>query len=280
MDKEVSFYERGAGHATFFTGDGLILSLTKKESKTDKPSFKKDVLGLKTEESEKTTTEAVTLSFVGANAKAKISSSDKMSGHVNYFVGNDKIKWQSNIPTYGTVTYNNVYKNIDIKFYGNNKNIEHDVIVRPGGDFSSVRFAYSGIKGLKISGRRRGCPRRPPTPPYVRFRIRRFMKHTEAAADDQAVTRVQMYQRSAWETPRSYARRRSSTTGHARWRPTATHGPPQVHVSSGSLHGCKGVSIVARGCSAVCAVSNRRVPRKLPSPPPTENNLPNLEEQA
>jgi hypothetical protein len=25
------------------------------------------------------------------------------------------------------------------------------------------------------SGRRRGRPRRPPTPPYVRFRIRRFM---------------------------------------------------------------------------------------------------------
>ena len=24
-------------------------------------------------------------------------------------------------------------------------------------------------------GRRRGCPRRPPTPPYVRFRIRRFL---------------------------------------------------------------------------------------------------------
>ena len=25
------------------------------------------------------------------------------------------------------------------------------------------------------SGRRRGCPRRPPTPPYERFRIRRFL---------------------------------------------------------------------------------------------------------
>ena len=35
------------------------------------------------------------------------------------------------------------------------------------------------------SGRRRGCfhPRRPPTPPDVRFRIRRFMK-TEASASE------------------------------------------------------------------------------------------------
>ncbi len=69
---------------------------------------------------------------------------------LNYFVGSDKSKWCSNIPTYGTVTYKDVYKNIDIKFYGNNKNIEHDVIVRPGGDFSNVKFAYSGIKGLNV----------------------------------------------------------------------------------------------------------------------------------
>jgi hypothetical protein len=81
---ERSFYERGAGHATFFTQDGVILSLTKKESKADKASFNEDVLGLRTKESAKTTTEAVTLSFVGANARAKIGSSDKMSGHVNY----------------------------------------------------------------------------------------------------------------------------------------------------------------------------------------------------
>jgi len=150
VNEKVSFYERGAGHATFFTEDGLILSLTKKESKAEKASFNKNVLGLMTEEPAKHTTEAVTLSFVGANARAKISSSDKMSGHVNYFVGSDKTKWRSNIPTYGTVTYKDVYKNIDIKFYGNNKNIEHDVIVRPGGDFSNVKFAYSGIKDLNV----------------------------------------------------------------------------------------------------------------------------------
>src|SRR5690606_29203824 len=30
------------------------------------------------------------------------------------------------------------------------------------------------IDRVFTSGRRRGCPRRPPTPPYVRFRIRRF----------------------------------------------------------------------------------------------------------
>ncbi len=151
VDGQVSFYERGAGHATFFTNNGVVLSLTKKDGKSDKPSFLKDIIGLETEKSAKATTEAVSLSFVGANKKAKITASETMPGHVNYFVGNDKSKWRSNIPTYGAVTYEDVYKNIDIKFYGNNKNIEHDVIVRSGGNPSLVKFAYDGVKGLKVN---------------------------------------------------------------------------------------------------------------------------------
>ncbi len=151
VDGKVSFYERGAGHATFFTSDGVVLSLTKKDGKSEKPSFKKDILGLETEKPDKSTSEAVSLSFVGANSKAKITADDKMSGKVNYFVGNEKSKWRSNIPTYGVVTYEDVYKNIDVKFYGNNKNIEHDVIVRPGGNPSLVKFAYDGVKGLKVT---------------------------------------------------------------------------------------------------------------------------------
>jgi len=151
VDGQVSFYERGAGHATFFTEDGVVLSLTKKESKSEKASFTEDILGLKTEESAKHTTEAVTLSFVGANKKVRISACEQMTGKVNYFIGNDRSKWRTNIPTYGAVTYHDIYKNIDVKFYGNNKNMEHDVIVRPGGDPSLVRFAYEGIKGLKVT---------------------------------------------------------------------------------------------------------------------------------
>jgi hypothetical protein len=40
------------------------------------------------------------------------------------------------------------------------------------------------LKAAKFpaSGRRRGCPRRPPTPPYVRFRIRRFRFNAPVAA--------------------------------------------------------------------------------------------------
>jgi len=150
-DRAVKFYERGAGHATFFTDDGVVLSLTKSGGKVEMAARHSGIKALKAKKDKKLTTEAVSLSFIGGNQEARITADDKKSGHVNYFIGNDKTKWRSNIPTYGAVTYEDVYKNIDIKFYGNNKNIEHDVIVKPGGDISEVRFAYKGIKGLKVT---------------------------------------------------------------------------------------------------------------------------------
>lgn len=131
VDGAVSFYERGAGHATFFTGNSVVLALSKNDGKA--------------------ATEALRLSFLGANEDARIIASKKNTGRVNYFTGNDRTKWRTNIATYGALTYENAYKNIDIAFYGNNKNIEHDVIVKPGGDISKVVFAYDGVRGLRTN---------------------------------------------------------------------------------------------------------------------------------
>jgi len=139
-DKSVRFFEQGSGHTMFFARDGVVLALTKNAGKADKATHDK-----------KLTTEILRFSFAGSEKNAHIAAGEAMPGHVNYFVGNDKTKWRSNIPTYGNLTYKDLYKNIDIKFYGNNNNIEHDIIVRPGGDPSLVKFVYNGIKGLNVT---------------------------------------------------------------------------------------------------------------------------------
>jgi len=150
VDGAVRFYEKGSGHAAFFTDEGLTLTLTKSIDESEKEPFP---IGkaIKENKDKKFTTEAVRLSFIGANKKAQITSESPLPGHVNYFIGNDRSKWQSNVPTYKTVIYENIYDNINVKFYGNNKNIEHDIIVSPGGNPNNVRFAYEGIKSLEIT---------------------------------------------------------------------------------------------------------------------------------
>ncbi|MBI5234350.1 MAG: SBBP repeat-containing protein, partial [Deltaproteobacteria bacterium] len=117
-----------AGHATYFTKEGVGFLLIGKE-----------------------TSASIKLSFIGANENPEIIAEGLQAGKVNYFIGNDQSKWRTNIPTYSSVLYNDVYEGIDIRFYGNNQKLEYDVIVKPGADPNIVRFSYEGIEGLKVT---------------------------------------------------------------------------------------------------------------------------------
>ncbi len=39
-----------------------------------------------------------------------------------------------------------------MKFYGNNSQMEYDVIVKPGANPSTPLFSYDGIEGLRVTG--------------------------------------------------------------------------------------------------------------------------------
>lgn len=46
--------------------------------------------------------------------------------------------------------YKNLYKNIDLKVYGIEKQIEYDWIVKPGGNPGDIRFKYNNVKGTRL----------------------------------------------------------------------------------------------------------------------------------
>ena len=49
------------------------------------------------------------------------------------------------------MVYQEAYKGIDLKFYGNGREMEYDIVVKPGADPGQVRFAYEGVKELKVT---------------------------------------------------------------------------------------------------------------------------------
>jgi hypothetical protein len=70
---------------------------------------------------------------------------------VNYFKGNDKSTWKSNIPTYGSVSLGEIHKgiNLTLKAYGNN--VEKLFTVSPGVKPETIKVEVSGAKGLKVN---------------------------------------------------------------------------------------------------------------------------------
>ncbi|MCK4626235.1 MAG: SBBP repeat-containing protein [Phycisphaerae bacterium] len=91
-------------------------------------------------------------SFVGANPDAAIEGIHAIEYKCNYFLGNDPDKWRTDVPNYQAIVYEEVYPGIDLKYYGNGKQMEYDFIVSPGADYSQIQVQYDGIRSLSISG--------------------------------------------------------------------------------------------------------------------------------
>ena len=91
------------------------------------------------------------LTPVGLNPKAELTPVDPLAGKANYFKGRDPEQWRTNLPTYGAVLYREAYPGIDLKVYGTGRQLEYDVIVRPGADPSRVRFRAAGVQRLTVN---------------------------------------------------------------------------------------------------------------------------------
>jgi hypothetical protein len=150
LNDTVKFYERGNGRSTFFTNEGVYLLLTKEnDSKVQRfngSKIKSVETSIKDHEPQ-----LIKLSPLDSNKSPEIVAEELQDGKVNYLIGDDHKKWQTDIPTYRAIAYKEVYDGIDIKFYGNNRQMEYDIIVKPGFNPSMVRLSYEGIEGLSIN---------------------------------------------------------------------------------------------------------------------------------
>src|SRR5581483_1153015 len=87
----------------------------------------------------------VTLGFVNAAPGAVMQGQDLLPGTVNYFPTRDRSTWVTDVPTYGSVRYTSLYPGIDTIFYGNPKQLEYDLHVRPGSDPAQILMSLAGV---------------------------------------------------------------------------------------------------------------------------------------
>jgi len=93
---------------------------------------------------------AVTMRFLGAGPKSAINASQPLPGHVNYLIGNDPSRWTTNLPTFGEVRVAGIYEGVDVSYYGNGRQLEYDLIVKPGADPSVIQVKLSGASQVAL----------------------------------------------------------------------------------------------------------------------------------
>lgn len=87
--------------------------------------------------------------FEGGRANPRIEAEDPAAGISNYFIGNDRSRWHTDVRHFAKVRYRDVYPGIDVVFYGNPGKLEYDFVLRAGADPSRIHLAFKGIESLR-----------------------------------------------------------------------------------------------------------------------------------
>jgi hypothetical protein len=124
VDDRFKFISRGQGYSLFLAANEAVLAL-----KPHKEEANSALLHMK---------------VVGADSSAIVTGFDELPGKVNYLIGNDPKQWRTNVPTYARVKYEEVYPGIDLVYYGNQRRLEYDFIVRPGADPNLISLGFDG----------------------------------------------------------------------------------------------------------------------------------------
>ena len=153
LDPRVRFYVKTSGQTLYFTDEGIIFDFFRNK-KTGEKADRKEIGKSGTDLQARGETERLvfTLGFDSLLGKIVPDGLDRQSAEINTFVGNDKSRWRTGIPTYKGVLYKGVYKGIDLKVYGSGSKLEYEFIVHPGGNPKDILLTYRGIEGITTNG--------------------------------------------------------------------------------------------------------------------------------
>jgi len=142
---DVRFLARGPGYRLFLTPSEAVLTLLNPESPARKPAAH----GRSPPRGPATGT-VLRMSFADANPDARVAGLEELPGKAHYFIGNDPAKWRINVPTYAKVRYREVYPGIDLVYYGNQRQLEYDFVVRPGADLGAIALRLTGADQVEV----------------------------------------------------------------------------------------------------------------------------------
>ncbi|SNS42632.1 Abnormal spindle-like microcephaly-assoc'd, ASPM-SPD-2-Hydin [Granulicella rosea] len=87
---------------------------------------------------------AISLTLDGANAAAMPRGEAALPGRSHYLLGNDPAQWRTGVSQFSRVRVPAVYPGIDLVYYGNGSQLEHDYLLAPNADPALIRMRFQG----------------------------------------------------------------------------------------------------------------------------------------
>ena len=94
---------------------------------------------------------AVKMAWVGSSPAATKVNGQESAGHYkNYLLGNDPSRWQSFVPVYHQLHYQQIYPGIDVRYYSYGDHLKYDINVSPGAKAGRIAMRYEGVNHISI----------------------------------------------------------------------------------------------------------------------------------
>ena len=123
--RDVKFLSRAPGYVLFLTATGAVMSSD-------------GALPLR-------------LSWAGGNPHVEVTGANELPGKSHYYRGKNARDWQVNVPHYERVRYADVYRGVDLVYYGTEDGrVEFDFIVAAGADPARIQLAFDPSEELAI----------------------------------------------------------------------------------------------------------------------------------
>ncbi|MCZ6711655.1 MAG: DUF4347 domain-containing protein, partial [Gammaproteobacteria bacterium] len=125
-DAVVDFVARGTGYTVFLSQGDAVLRFAGDGSD--------DVLRI---------------DLVGADSGSMASGLGATDAKNHYLVGGES-SWRTDVSSYDSVVYGEIYDGIDIRYYSQQSQLEYDFIVAAGADPSQIRLNFDGAESVTI----------------------------------------------------------------------------------------------------------------------------------
>jgi hypothetical protein len=94
--------------------------------------------------------EIISMRLVGRRSGVHATGWSPLQVRSNHYIGSDARQWKTGVASYARVGFQGVYRGVDLVYYGNQRQLEYDFVVRPGASPSDIAIAIDGAQKVAI----------------------------------------------------------------------------------------------------------------------------------
>lgn len=150
---DILFYGQANGLVFHLRNNGISYQLNNQLKVKKKPNAltSKFEINNKIDHIESQTIYRIDINWINSNNNSYIKKEEGYDGYINYYTEGCPIGGATYVKAYKGVTYENLYNDIDLKWYEKNGSLKYDYLCKAGSDYKQIKLEIKGSQNIFIN---------------------------------------------------------------------------------------------------------------------------------